>query len=420
MPLTSLHHRIGIPFSLRWGFVGLFVFMVGDGVETGYLSKFLHEQQGFPENQVALVFTIYGVTAAVSYWLSAALSDIWGPRRVMYAGAAIWVVFHVLFVAGGIMAHNYPVLLLSYAVRGFGYPLFAYAFLVWITSSTAAPRLGTAVGWFWFAYSAGFAALGPQLANLSIPLLGELNTLWLSLGVIAVGALLMLLVRDPYGDRPTGHADEHPLRSLLSSITVLWHRPPLFAGLVVRMINSIPQYGFIVFMPIFYTRQLGFELSQWLTVSSAMFISNIFFNLVSGALGDRLGFAVVVRWMGGVGCAATVLLFHHVPAATHSYALALVTSVLFGATLAGFVPMSALMPTMAPDRRGAAMAALNLGAGLATAVGPAIVGVVLPLFGAAGVMWVFAALYLLAAALTFVLRIPAPAAETRQQEGVLE
>ncbi|KAA5832499.1 MFS transporter [Saccharopolyspora hirsuta] len=410
MSAPPLLERIGIPPTLKWGFVGLLVFMIGDGVETGYLSAFLVQEQGFSEGRVALIFTIYGITAAAAYWFSAALSDIWGPRRVMFLGAGIWIAFHVLFVAGGIMAHNYPLLLVSYAIRGFGYPLFGYAFLVWITASTETRRLGTAAGWFWFAYSAGFAALGPQLANLAIPLIGQLGTLWLGLAVIVLGALLMLLVRDPNGDRPTSAVDEKPLRSLLAGLTILWQRPRMTAGMLVRMINSIPQYGFIVFMPIFYTRELGFTLSQWLTVSSVMFVSNIFFNLVSGILGDRFGFAVVVRWMGGVGCAVTTLLFHYLPLTTHSYAAALITSVLYGATLAGFVPMSALMPTMAPDRRGAAMAALNLGAGLATAVGPAIVGITLPLFGVGGVMWVFAALYVVAALLTLVLKVPSPQA----------
>jgi len=38
--------------------------------------------------------------------------------------------------------------LAMYGLRGFGYPLFAYGFLVWI--SVAVPRSGwaTAVGWF--------------------------------------------------------------------------------------------------------------------------------------------------------------------------------------------------------------------------------------------------------------------------------
>ena len=31
--------RIGIPKSLAWGFVGLLLFMIGDGVEAGFLGR---------------------------------------------------------------------------------------------------------------------------------------------------------------------------------------------------------------------------------------------------------------------------------------------------------------------------------------------------------------------------------------------
>lgn len=225
------------------------------------------------------------------------------------------------------------------------------------------PCAGSATGWFWFAYTAGFAALGPLLAKVAIPILGQLNTLWLALVIIVAGALLILLVTDQHGTRPAEHRNERPLRTLAKGLTILWERPRLSAGTAVRTINSVPQYDFIVFMPIFFTEQLHFTLSQWLTVSSVMFFSNIVFNLISGLLGDRYGFTVVVRWMGGVGCAITLLAFYYLPLATHNYGVALVTAATYGATLAGFVPLSALMPTMAPDHRGASMAALNLGAG---------------------------------------------------------
>lgn len=48
-----------------WGFVGLLIFMIGDGVELGYLSPFLSER-GMPADEIAMVFTIYGVTVGVS------------------------------------------------------------------------------------------------------------------------------------------------------------------------------------------------------------------------------------------------------------------------------------------------------------------------------------------------------------------
>src|SRR4051812_24964488 len=85
--------RLGIYPPLAWGYLGLLLFMIGDGVEAGYLSKYLVDRGIAREETVALIFTAYGVTAAVAAWLSGALSDLWGPRRVMALGLAIWVVF---------------------------------------------------------------------------------------------------------------------------------------------------------------------------------------------------------------------------------------------------------------------------------------------------------------------------------------
>src|SRR5512146_2547278 len=111
-PVTeSFLQRIGIPKPLAWGFLGLLVFMIGDGVEAGYLSPFLIEK-GIDKQAVALVFTVYGITASVAAWLSGALSDLWGPRRVMWLGLGIWSVMEVFFLLFGVGAVNYPVILL--------------------------------------------------------------------------------------------------------------------------------------------------------------------------------------------------------------------------------------------------------------------------------------------------------------------
>ena len=45
--------RIGIPKPLVWGYVGLLFFMIGDGVETSYLSKFFGTDLGFSETGAA-------------------------------------------------------------------------------------------------------------------------------------------------------------------------------------------------------------------------------------------------------------------------------------------------------------------------------------------------------------------------------
>src|SRR5205809_6391434 len=93
-----LIERIGIHPPLTWGYVGLLLFMIGDGVEAGYLSKYLVDRGIAGEQNVALVFTVYGITVAIASWLSGALSDLWGPRQVMVAGLAICAMLEVGFL----------------------------------------------------------------------------------------------------------------------------------------------------------------------------------------------------------------------------------------------------------------------------------------------------------------------------------
>lgn len=97
----SFLDRIGIPSVLFWGFIGLLLFMIGDGVEAGYLSPYLVER-GFSQTAVAWVFTTYGFAVAISGWLSGALSDVWGPRRVVIIGLVLWTGFEVLFLTLGL------------------------------------------------------------------------------------------------------------------------------------------------------------------------------------------------------------------------------------------------------------------------------------------------------------------------------
>src|SRR4051794_12094162 len=99
---VSFIDRIGIYPPMAWGFVGLLLFMIGDGVEAGYLSPYLTSLGVARPDKVAWVFAVYGATAAVAAWLSGALSDLWGPRKVMWAGLIIWAVFEVALLQFGV------------------------------------------------------------------------------------------------------------------------------------------------------------------------------------------------------------------------------------------------------------------------------------------------------------------------------
>ena len=141
-----------------------------------------------------------------------------------------------------------------------------------------------------------------------------------------------------------------------------------------------------------------------------MFLSNIIWNLLFGFIGDRLGWRQTVAYCGGAGlrrsrrCCSTT--FPHTLRPELSAASSL-AAMLYGATLAGYVPLSALMPSLAPENKGAAMSLLNLGAGASNWVGPAIVCLVLKPLGVGGVMWIYAVLYLVSAVLALFLTLPA-------------
>lgn len=396
--------RIGIPRPLIWGFIGLLVLMIGDGIELGYLAPYL-EGKGIDGSKVALLFTVYGVAVAIASWMSGALSNIYGARRIMWIGIAIWAIFQVAFLLLGLSTLNYTVMLITYGLRGFGYPLFAYSFLVWIAAATPSKKLGMAVSWFWFAYAAGLPTLGSLVASFSIPLIGTLPTLWLALGLVVVGAVLGLIGLNGVkgGDRlaPKG---EKPMASLLSSITIMWEEPLSTIGGIVRTINTSSQYAFFVILPNFFMQEIGFSLPTWLQLLTVIFCGNLVGNLLSGAIGSRIGYRSTIIWMGALGTAATILLLYYVPQHYHgNFLISGIVGFAYGVTLGGFVPLSALMPTVIPHDKAGALSVLSLGAGASTWVGPAIVAIFIGSVGLEGVMWIFTGLYVASAALTLMI-----------------
>ena len=397
--------KVGMPQSLAWGYLGILIFMMGDGVEQGWLSPYLLER-GMTIQQSASLFTAYGVTIAISSWFSGVLAEGFGPKRTMLMGVILYIMGTIGFVGYGMPDLHFGVMLLTYALRGFGYPLFAYSFLVWITYRSPQQKLGAAVGWFWFVFTGGLNVFGAYYSSWAIVNLGYLNTLWSSIFWVMLGALLALVLTKDKLKRESREAAGSKARELMKGLTIMREEPKVLLGGIVRIINTTAQFAFPVFLPT-YMAAHGFSTTQWLQIWGTIFTSNILFNLIFGFVGDKMGWRNTVMWFGGVGCAISTLLFFYTPQlAEGNFWLVLIPGVLWGALLAGYVPLSALVPSLVKKDKGAAMAILNLGAGLPVFVGPAIVGIFIGLVGDEGVIWILSGLYLISAVLAKFITLP--------------
>ena len=123
MSQDNLMNRLGIPSNLKWGYLGILIFMMGDGVEQGWLSPYLIEH-GMSIQQSATLFTVYGITIAISSWFSGVLAESYGPRKAMAMGLLLYIIGTIGFVGMGMAKLDYTSMLFFYAIRGFGYPLF--------------------------------------------------------------------------------------------------------------------------------------------------------------------------------------------------------------------------------------------------------------------------------------------------------
>ncbi|PTQ12677.1 cytochrome C biogenesis protein CcdA [Sphingomonas oleivorans] len=401
---------IGFPRHLLWGYVAIALFMTGDGFELAFLSKYLVDL-GFTRVEASLVFTVYGLVAALSAWGSGVLAEVFGATRIMRIGAIAWIVLHILFLSLGIGLGNYPLILFFYGVRAIAYPLFIYAFVVRIAQAVPKERLASAMGWYWAMYSIGIGCLGTYLPSFTLPLLGYFGTLWLSVVWVAAAAVAVWTLLPPATEQAGAPiALDHRLRELARGATILIENRSILIAAIVRIICNLTLFGFPVIMPLYLTSdEIGFTMSQWLRIWGAMFFVTIFTNIMWGWMGDRFGWLRQMRWFGCIGCAIATLAFYYLPlrfGANMPAALAM--AALLGIAVSAFVPMGAIFPAMAPNHRGAAISAHNLAAGLSNFLGPAIATVALPFIGFVGVVWIYAGLYLLGAVLTLFIHVDQP------------
>lgn len=402
--MATIFEKTGLPKSLAWGFLGVMLFMTGGGIEQTWLSRFLVEN-GMDS---ATIFSIYGLMIAITAWLSGVIAETVGIKKTMWAGLAIYVLGSAIMAGIGIPQMNYTTILLGYAIRGFGYPLFAYTFIVWITYRVEKKTLSSAQGWFWFVFSGGMNVLGTYFGIYAKEHFGASVSIWCSVFFGVLGAVLALIINKSaqtniFDDSKNDGSNK--IREFFKGLAILGREPKVTLGGIIRIINTTSQTAFVVFMPL-YMAAFGVSDTEWATIWATIFVFNIIFNLIFGIVGDKIGWGKTVTWFGSIGCAVTVLLFYYAPVICNNFWFILLCGILWCITLAGYVPLSALVPSLVDKNKGAAVSVLNLGAGLAVFAGPALVGLLKPFCGEADftpVIWALAGLYVVSAVLTKII-----------------
>ncbi|MGY3099917.1 polyol permease family [Ewingella americana] len=357
-------HWFGLPMNLFWGYIAIAIFMSGDGFEMAFLSKHIIDM-GFSASQSAVVFTVYGLAAALAAWSSGVVAEIITPQKAMRIGFILWVVMHTLFMLFGLGMKNYPLMLLFYGIRGLAYPLFIYSFVMLVVQTVPKQNLSSAMGWFWAMYSIGIGCVGSYLPSFTIPYMGETGTLWFAIAWVAVGGIMAMTLLRKVG-KPSSKANLSPkekLGELSRAVTILFTNRNIFLSCLIRIINTISLFGFAVIMPMLFVGRLGFSMSEWLQIWAVFFFVTIFTNVMWGILGEKIGWLRQVRWFGCIGCAISSLAFYYLPVyAGHNFWVALVPAVMLGITVAAFVPMTAVFPVLEPNHKGAAISIYNLSA----------------------------------------------------------
>ncbi|MFV4982131.1 MFS transporter [Staphylococcus lugdunensis] len=404
---------LGLPMVLIWGYVAVAIFMTGDGVEQAFLSKYIGSL-GFSSSEAGRVLAVYGLVVAIASWLSGVLAEIFSPRRIMTFAFIIWIIFHVGFLVFGLEQQNYAMMLIMYGIRGFAYPMFIYSFVVWITYSSPVYKLASAMGWFWAMYSIGIGVLGSYLPSFTIPFIGELGSLWLSIVFILVGGLIAtFLVKDKKGEDVEAKrmTTKEMFAEFGRGITLLGNKQVAIA-FVVRIINQLSLFGLVAFLPRVYTDEFGFTTSEWLRVWGLMYFITIFTNLFWGVVGDKIGWVRQVRWFGCIGMALSTLAFYYLPSwSGPNIFVTTLIALMLGFAVAAYVPMSAIFPTLVPEHKGAAVSVHNLAAGLSNFCGPAIASVTLMFTTEKVTIWVYAILYIIGFILTFFMKVQQPTKE---------
>lgn len=386
---------------LIWGYFGTGLFILGALIENSWFYTYL-TNIGFDDILAGRILTGYGLSVALFSWFSGIVVQKIGPRKVMWFSLLLLVISTIFLCLIGIPRNNYTIIFISYIFRGGSYPLYAYSFLAWINYRTSKLSLATATSFFWVSFNIGMTILGPPIANFFLKILSGNLVLLYGLIPAFIGAYCSLVLNK---DHPIGiEKNSNMINDVFKSVKIIFENKSVFYALLVKSINNIAQFSFVIVMPVFLL-QNNFTLTDWTTIWSITYLINCFSGIFFGVLGDKYSWRKTVSYLGGtliaLSCMLIYILTVYFPGKP---SILFVGFFVYAIGLGAFGPINAIIPSLTSKNPGIGISILNLGSGLSNLFGPLITTLIMNIFGIKEVFISLSIIYIVSSILSYLIR----------------
>ena len=253
-----------------------------------------------------------------------------------------------------------------------------------------------------------------MFAGLLLRRFGPFTTLWSGLATAVAGGIIgFVMTREP-PDIPARVPNSSFGAGLRDLITILYRKPRIAAGGIVKVINIGGIMGMYVMYVPYLTREIGVPIDKAVYMFTIMGITGVPGNLLWGYVSDRLGWANTIQWIACPINAVAIAMLYLVPRWLGPELVPIACIMLFwGFGTSAFSPLSALLTGIASDEVGNAISVVNFASGVSIFIGPALVGALLGVCGYGGIIIVLVLLYVLACFLMTYVQLPDRARSSR-------
>jgi predicted MFS family arabinose efflux permease len=163
-------------------------------VMIAYNQLFLTEVRGFSKEDAGDITLFWGLAGAAGQVLLPLLSDFWGRRRVVFAGALVCAATSVIYVAGGF--GKVPMQILS-GLSGFcGHGLFPLAVGTCVVESVREDLRGSAIGLTNFCGVVIGALLMPLAGGILADYFGLVSAMWIPIAAQIIIATFIFMIAE--------------------------------------------------------------------------------------------------------------------------------------------------------------------------------------------------------------------------------